>query len=81
MINFTTDKSNFGLVKHVFPFSHGRIEAKQVYFNVECPGIPNLAAGHVDAFQHKPSRLVAVVCYCFCQSVGRLLLVYRVLML
>ena len=37
-----------------------QVEAKQVCFNIECPRIFNLAAVHLDALQHKPSRLVAM---------------------
>ena len=37
--------------------------AFQVYFIVECSQIPNLAAGQLQALQHKPSRQVAVVWY------------------
>ena len=42
-------------------------QAFQVYFIVECSQSPNLAAGHLQALQHKPSRQVAVVCDCFGQ--------------
>ena len=39
-----------------------RSQAFQVYFIVKCSPIPNLAAGHRQALQDKPSRQVAVFC-------------------
>ena len=49
-----------------FPTRLIRKQAFQVYFIVEWSQIPNLAAGQLQALQHKTSRQVAVVCYCLC---------------
>ena len=49
------------------PYHTRTSQSWQVYFNVECLRISNLAAGQLDALQHKPFRLVVVVCYRFCQ--------------
>ena len=78
VINFTTDKSkkdkpNANYVEHVFRFSLSvyRSRVFQVSFSVECFQIPNLAAGQLHVLQQKPSRQVAVVCYCVFFGVGR----------
>ena len=44
---------------------HSFLHAFQVDFIVEYSQIPNLAAGHLQALQNKPSRQLLVVCYCF----------------
>ena len=55
-------------MSNMLSLSHTRISRSQIsIFNVESPRIPNLAAGHLDTLQHKPSRLMVVVCYCFGQ--------------
>ena len=74
---FSGRGSNLGSVERVFPFSHSDKSKPSI---VVCSQIPNFAAGHLQALQHKPSRQVAVVglCYWFWPvSVGSLLLVYH----
>ena len=41
------------------------MKPKQVCFIFERPQIPNLAAGHLQALKHKPSRQAAFICCCF----------------
>ena len=55
----TSAKSNMFSPSHTRPS-----RSWQVCFNVECPKIPHLAAGHLEALQHKSSWQVAVLCSC-----------------
>ena len=60
---------------------HSFIHAFEVDFIVEYSQIPNLATGHLQALQHKPSRQLAVVFIASASVFSQLVLVYHIIII